>query len=44
MGKFVKVYPHEYRRALGEMNSLQVSEAAGTIPGEVAAGIATHTK
>ncbi|WP_241191419.1 glutamate synthase-related protein [Deinococcus psychrotolerans] len=44
LGKFVKVYPHEYRRALGEMNSLQVSEAAGTIPGEVAAGIATHTK
>ena len=44
MSKFVKVYPHEYRRALGEMNSLQVSAEAGTIPGEVAAGIATHTK
>ncbi len=44
LGKFVKVYPHEYRRALGAMNSLQVSPAAGTIPGEVAAGIATHTK
>ncbi len=44
MSKFVKVYPHEYRRALGEMNSVQVSSDAGTIPGEVAAGIVTKTK
>ena len=44
MRRFVKVYPHEYRRALSEMDSLQLSADAGTIPGEVAAGIATRTK
>ncbi|GGR20565.1 glutamate synthase [Deinococcus ruber] len=44
ISRFVKVYPHEYRRALSEMDSVQLSPDVGTIPGEVSAGIATRTK
>jgi len=43
MTKFVKVYPHEYRRALTEMDSVQLQADAGTVEGHAQSGQTTRT-